>query len=117
MLIQPEQLTKALADATRLRIVALLWWKKELCVCELMSAMSLDQPKISRHLAILRKSAVVKGRREGQWIHYRLDPGLPDWANDVIAALVAGSKGLTQFEQDLNSLTIACEPAGELTGS
>jgi ArsR family transcriptional regulator, arsenate/arsenite/antimonite-responsive transcriptional repressor len=68
-----SRLFKALADETRLRIVALLS-HGELCVCHLEEALKLSQPNISRHLGILRLSEVVEARREGSWVHYRLAP-------------------------------------------
>ncbi len=66
-----SRLFKALADETRLRIVALLS-HGELCVCHLEDALGLSQPRISRHLATLRASGVVEDRREGSWVYYRL---------------------------------------------
>jgi len=62
---------KALADETRLRIVALLS-HGELCVCHLEDALDLSQPKVSRHLATLRGAGVVEDRRDGAWVYYRL---------------------------------------------
>ncbi|HVO31549.1 MAG TPA: metalloregulator ArsR/SmtB family transcription factor, partial [bacterium] len=64
-------LFRALGDDTRLGIVSLLS-SGELCVCHLQSALGVSQPKISRHLAILRAAGVVSSRRSGAWIHYRL---------------------------------------------
>lgn len=66
-----SRLFKALADETRLRIVALLS-HGELCVCHLEEALRLSQPKVSRHLATLRAAGVVLDRREGTWVYYRL---------------------------------------------
>src|SRR5260221_13082431 len=66
-----ETLFKALADATRLRILALLVGG-EICVCEIHAALKLPQPAVSRHLAYLRRSGLVDTRREGLWIHYSL---------------------------------------------
>jgi len=66
-----SRLFKALSDDTRLRIVALLA-HGELCVCHLEEALGLSQPKVSRHLAILRSSGVVDHRRDGTWVHYGL---------------------------------------------
>jgi len=68
-----SRLFKALADETRLRIVALLA-HGELCVCHLEEALRLSQPKVSRHLATLRAAGVVQDRREGTWVYYRLLP-------------------------------------------
>src|SRR5438046_2619051 len=66
-----EGLFKALADATRLRILGLLL-TGEVCVCEIHETLKIPQPKTSRHLAYLRRSGLVDTRREGLWIHYRL---------------------------------------------
>lgn len=66
-------LLKALADPTRLGIVALLS-RGELCVCHIQDALSLPQSNVSRHLRILRLAGIVVDRRKGQWVHYRLAP-------------------------------------------
>src|SRR6059058_3010007 len=69
-----ETLFKALADRTRLRLISLLG-DSEVCVCFLVEILKTSQPKISRHLAYLRRAQIVKARREGKWMHYRLvDP-------------------------------------------
>jgi ArsR family transcriptional regulator len=71
-----ESTYKALADATRLRILALLV-DGEVCVCDIHDTLRLPQPTASRHLAYLRRSGLVEARREGTWMHYRmaaLDP-------------------------------------------
>lgn len=65
------QLFKALSDETRLRILALLA-TGELCVCDLMAILDLPQSTVSRHLAYLRNSGLVKDRRDGVWMYYRL---------------------------------------------
>lgn len=64
-------LFRALSDETRLRIMVLLS-EKELCVCQLEWALGLTQAKISRHLAVLKNSGLVKDRRQGLWIFYSL---------------------------------------------
>jgi len=66
-----EDLFKALADRTRLRLISLLG-DSEVCVCFLVAILKTSQPKISRHLAYLRRAGVVAARREGKWMHYRL---------------------------------------------
>ena len=68
---QYVDLFKALADETRLRIVVLLS-EKELCVCQIETALNLSQAKVSRHLTILRYSGLVRCRREGTWVYYSL---------------------------------------------
>jgi DNA-binding transcriptional ArsR family regulator len=67
---------KALADATRLRILGLLM-AREMCVCEVMAALSLTQPTASHHLRILENVGLVKDRKEGKWVFYSIvDLGL-----------------------------------------
>jgi len=66
-----ERFFKALSDSTRLRIVKMLA-KREMCVCEVMVALGLTQPNASHHLNILEREGIVKKRREGKWIIYRL---------------------------------------------
>lgn len=65
-------LFKALSDETRLRIVKLLE-NGELCVCHLVAAVDMSQPKVSFHLKVLKEAGLVKDRREGKWMHYRLN--------------------------------------------
>jgi len=104
MNISPEQLIQALADQTRLRSVLLLQQEGELCVCELMHALDVIQPKISRHLALLRDLGIVISRRQGQWIYYQLTPDLPPWAFNVIEAMQQGAKGSLPFSMDVKNL-------------
>lgn len=68
------QILKALGDETRLRILALLN-KGELCVCDIMAALSLSQSTASRHLAYLRNNGWVSGTRRGKWMYYRVTAG------------------------------------------
>src|ERR1043165_10180570 len=66
-----ELLFRALADRTRLRLLNLMA-DQEVCVCFFVEILKSNQPKISRHLAYLRKAGVVRPRREGKWMHYRI---------------------------------------------
>lgn len=66
-----ELLFKALADNTRLRLINLLG-DEELCVCSCVKVLNTNQPKISRHLAYLKRAGLVATRRDGKWTHYRL---------------------------------------------
>jgi ArsR family transcriptional regulator len=68
---QAELLFKALADRTRLRLLNLMA-AGEVCVCFFVEVLGESQPKISRHLAYLRRAGVVAARREGKWMHYRI---------------------------------------------
>jgi ArsR family transcriptional regulator, arsenate/arsenite/antimonite-responsive transcriptional repressor len=64
-------LFKALADQTRLRLLNLMG-EDEVCVCFFVEVLKINQPKISRHLAYLKRAGVVSARRDGKWIHYRV---------------------------------------------
>ncbi len=82
--LDPIQFFKSLTDEVRLRCLMLMQYEGELCVCEMMTALDEIQPKVSRHLAILKKSGLVIDRRQGQWMYYRINPELPSWAKRVL---------------------------------
>lgn len=63
---------KALSEETRLRILKLLE-KGELCVCDIVAALDMVQPKVSFHLNVLKEAGFLKDRKQGRWTHYRLD--------------------------------------------
>lgn len=104
----PTQLFKALSDSTRLRCLFLLFKEDELCVCELTHALALPQPKISHHLANLRKAGLVSDRKMGLWIYYRLHPELPQWVIEMLQSTVDGIKNDNPFASD--SLALAEMP-------
>ncbi len=82
--MNPVQFYKCLSDETRLRCLMLVEHEGELCVCELTEALQEIQPKVSRHLAQLRQCKLLLDRRQGQWIFYRINPSLPNWAKAVL---------------------------------
>ena len=59
----------------------------EVCVCEMTYALEESQPKISRHLALMREAGLVQSRREGTWMHYRVSTNLPGWSRCIIRHL------------------------------
>ena len=83
-LLSPTEVFKCLADETRARIALLVTLEQELCVCELTAALEQAQPKISRHLALLRGCGLLEDRRHGQWVYYRLHPQLPQWVGEIL---------------------------------
>lgn len=83
---QPQDLFKILADPLRLQMVLLIAQQQELCVCDLVTATSMSQPKVSRHLAQLREYGLLTDRRDARWVYYRLNPALPDWMRNVVQA-------------------------------
>lgn len=110
-MITLAQFFKSLSDDTRLRCVTLLQKEGKLCVCELTTALDLSQPKISRHLAQLRQCGLLQDSREGQWVYYRINPKLPDWAFPILEnALMAADKS-DQLKKDLERLRgMQCRP-------
>ena len=104
MAIKPDTLFRMLADPTRLRVLLLLTAEDELCVCELTHALALSQPKVSRHLAHLRESGLLESRRAGQWIYYRLNPALPDWAQVILQQTLSGNRQAAPFSTDQHAL-------------
>ena len=113
-----ESLFKALADKTRLRILALLG-NNEVCVCHIHDSLGLPQPTVSRHLAYLRKSGLVATRRDGVWMHYQvsrsLSPvlqGIVSAAVDALQQLPATTHDRKQFQRAFGQLYVFDAPAG-----
>jgi ArsR family transcriptional regulator, arsenate/arsenite/antimonite-responsive transcriptional repressor len=90
--MNPVELGKALADETRARIALLVTQEQELCVCELTCALDEIQPKISRHLALLRECGLLADRRKGQWVYYRLHPDLPAWVANILKTMLEANQ-------------------------
>ncbi len=115
MLDTCDTLFALLADATRRRIMALLTREGELCVCEITGALELVQPRVSSHLALLRKAGLVKARKEGLWVHYSIHPDLPEWALSVLEGLEHGSRDATPYREDAQRLSRIRQPANTST--
>jgi ArsR family transcriptional regulator len=102
-----DRLFRALGDPTRLRLLNLLA-EQEICVCYFTQVIGAPQPKISRHLAYLRKAGIVAARREGKWMHYRLAvPANPHVASILKSALDA-LKQEKRLQRDSQRLNRAC---------
>ncbi|MGH1463518.1 MAG: metalloregulator ArsR/SmtB family transcription factor [Neptuniibacter sp.] len=99
--ITPVIFFKSLADENRLKSLLLISQEGELCVCELMQALGESQPKISRHLAQLKKNGLLLDRRQGQWVYYRLNPDLENWMLNVIDSTAKDNQRLITEELDL----------------
>ncbi len=114
-MLVPDDFTHSIADSTRLRILVLLIQQEELCVCQLTDAIEVLQPKMSRHLSILRKKDILLDRREGLWVFYSLHPELPIWAYKTLQALSLGCLNLQPYQDDLvrvKKKADACLPNG-----
>ncbi len=102
--LEPTQLFKSLSDETRLRCLSLLVQHGELCVCELTYALELPQPKISHHLANLRKTGLVSDSKNGLWIYYKLHPELPEWVTQMLTLSINAIKDTLPFSTDTINL-------------
>jgi ArsR family transcriptional regulator len=103
-MLSPLFIFKCLSDETRLRCMALLHKEGRLCVCELTTALELSQPKISRHLALLRQHQLLLDSREGQWVYYCINPELPAWLSVVLDAMLVDTAINTVLNEDFARL-------------
>lgn len=98
---------RSLADRTRLRLLNLMS-KDEVCVCFFVEILKTNQPKISRHLAYLRRAGIVGARRQGPWIHYRIiEPPDPDAAR-VLRDTLAWLANDLEMQRDRKRLVKVC---------
>lgn len=114
-----ELFFRALADRTRLRLLHLMGGD-EVCVCFFVEILGVGQPKVSRHLAYLRRAGVVAARREGTWMHYRIvEPSNEDAAR-VLADVRAWLAREPEMQKDRKKLVKVCcapEPPSHLLGA
>jgi ArsR family transcriptional regulator, arsenate/arsenite/antimonite-responsive transcriptional repressor len=102
-----ELLFKALADRTRLRVIHLIG-DDEVCVCFFVEVLKTNQPKISRHLAYLRRAGLVSTRREGKWMHYRLVEPPDAHAARIFREVREWLANNPEMQRDKNRLTKIC---------
>ena len=102
-----ENLFSALADRTRLRLLNLIG-DSEVCVCFLVEILKISQPKISRHLAYLRRARVVTARREGKWMHYRLTEPPDEHAARIFREVRTSLSEHPEFQRDRARLIKVC---------
>jgi ArsR family transcriptional regulator len=100
-------LFRALADPTRLRLLNLIGGR-ELCVCYFVEILGMSQPKISRHLAYLRKAGIVSSRRDGKWIHYRLSMPTDEVAARILQETLKHLQTGSEMRRDVLRLKDAC---------
>lgn len=108
--VDAELLFKAFADRTRLRLLNLMGCG-EVCVCFFVEVLNVSQPKISRHLAYLRRAGVVEARREGKWMHYRVVEPADEGAQRVLREVRAWLAEDREMARDRERLVkICCAP-------
>jgi ArsR family transcriptional regulator len=102
-----DQLFRALADPTRLRLINLMS-EQEICVCYFIEVTGAPQPKISRHLAYLRRAGLVAARRQGKWMRYRLTVPPDSHAAAILKSTIAALKQSNEMRKDCERLNRAC---------
>lgn len=102
-----ERLFQALGDRTRMRLLNLMR-DGEVCVCFFVEALKTNQPKISRHLAYLRRAGVVDARREGKWVHYQIARPEDPHAARILDEALAWAAEDREMQADKQRLTSVC---------
>lgn len=97
----------ALADQTRLRLLNLMDGR-EVCVCYFVEILKQSQPKISRHLAYMRRAGIVNARREGKWMYYSIRKPNDSVTSALLEAAIASLREDQQMRRDLLKLNVAC---------
>ena len=109
--LDPSEIFAALSDRTRLRLLNLLRGG-ERCVCDLVDGVGAPQPTVSRHLATLRRAGLVRARREGLWMHYRLAEGGGDLLVKLFECLSECSADCAEFPRDEKRVQAARKARG-----
>jgi ArsR family transcriptional regulator len=102
-----EMLFQALADRTRLRLLNLMH-RGEVCVCFFVEALGEPRPKISRHLAFLRRAGLVAARRDAKWMHYSITSPRSEAAKEIFEHVLRTLENDSQMQRDRVALTAAC---------
>jgi ArsR family transcriptional regulator, arsenate/arsenite/antimonite-responsive transcriptional repressor len=100
-LAQIELLFKACADQTRLRILNMLTCEEEICVCHLVEVLRTNQPKVSRHLAYLKRAGLVLDRKDGLWVYYRLATPLSEPEERILRSLHLCCVEIPEMQRDV----------------
>jgi ArsR family transcriptional regulator len=98
-----DRMFRAFSDRTRLRILHLLR-EGELCVCDLVNVIGAPQPKISRHLAYLRKAGLVLARKQGLWSYYKLAPARDEFHQKLLDCLTCCFGSVPELTKDARAL-------------
>ncbi len=110
-----ELFFRALADRTRLRLLNLIG-DDEVCVCYFVEVLRTNQPKVSRHLAYLRRAGVVATRRDGKWMHYRMVEPADERARRVFADVRQWLAEDCEMQHDRERLMkVCCAPLPPIT--
>ena len=116
-MLQFMNVTKALSDENRIRILMALHQRGELCVCHLIDLLELAPSTVSKHLFLLKNACLIVGRKDGRWVHYRLNdkktaPASITDALAWVARSVADEPVIEADRQRLNDLLTGSLAAG-----
>jgi ArsR family transcriptional regulator, arsenate/arsenite/antimonite-responsive transcriptional repressor len=104
-----DRLFRALTDPTRLRLLHLMTGR-EICVCHFVESLGISQPKVSRHLAYLRRAGIVAACRSGKWMYYRLAPLRDRAAAAILRETLRSLRRSTEMRRDAACLAACCAP-------
>jgi ArsR family transcriptional regulator len=102
-------MTKALADGNRLRVIVALMENDELCVCQITEMLRLATATVSRHMSVLQKARLVESRKDGRWVFYRLVDTFPDFLGRWLRESLAGSPEIAADRLRLTTI-LSCDP-------
>ena len=109
-----DEFFAALADRTRLRLLNLMR-DGEVCVCFFAETLGTNNPKISRHLAYLKRAGLVTARGDGKWMHYSLNPPKDPRGSELFSALLRALESDEEMQADRTSLVdVCCSPRNQL---
>jgi ArsR family transcriptional regulator len=94
---------RAFSDRTRLRLLNMLRGG-ETCVCDLVEVLGVPQPKVSRHLAYLRRAGLVVARKDGLWMHYSLAPAGSEFHKSLLNCLACCFRSVPELKEDSERL-------------
>jgi ArsR family transcriptional regulator len=102
-------IAKALADANRMRVVAALMARDELCVCQIVEMLRLATATVSRHMSILQNARLVQNRKDGKWVYYRLAESFPGPLRTWLIDSLSNSREIRSDHEVLEKV-LSCEP-------
>lgn len=102
-------MTKALADGNRLRVIVALMDNDELCVCQITEMLRLATATVSRHMSVLQKARLVESRKDGRWVFYRLIDTFPDLLRRWLREMLVESPEIAADRLRLTTI-LSCEP-------
>lgn len=102
-------IAKALGDSNRMRVVVALMAQDELCACQLIEMLRLSGATVSRHMSVLQHAGLVRSRKEGRWVHYRLADSFPAPVRQWLLESLSDSPEIMADRKSLQTV-LSCEP-------